>query len=598
MNCRYTFTIGLYFFNLFLGNTSHVLNAIGYAMIPNLLHVHEFRLFGGNNELTADVMLHTIIFGELHKLSSSVYAVNRFQRTGLVVNAGVNYTAVIACLMVGQMRLFFEQQNAQIRIGCLDFIKCGGAYYASANNYNVKCFFHGSNIVRAFPKRYKSVYVYDMKTTTKAQRAWAMYDWANSTYNLVIGTAIFPIFYSKVTSTAEDGAEGDSVMFFGAHLKNTEALSYALAFGMLLVCLLAPTIAGVADYLGRKKFFMKAACYVGAASCASLYFFDVHQLEMSMVSIVLACIGFWCSYALYNSFLPEVAEPREQDKLSAKGYSLGYIGSVLLLVLNLVMIMVLDINARWCFVTVGIWWAGFAQYTFRNLPETPTGKKFERGILANGFKELSGVWTSLTHSPALKRYLLSFFVFSMGVQTIMQMASLFGTKEIQRVDESGNVVMGLADGQLIGAVLIVQLIAIPGAIVFSWFSKRLGNLVTLIAALAVWAVICITAYRFVHTVVDFYIAASAIGFIMGGTQSLARSTYSKLLPQTKDTASFFSFYDVTEKVGLIIGLLSFGYIEGSFGSMRTSILALIVFFILGLLLLLRVPRKLQLAQNS
>jgi UMF1 family MFS transporter len=317
-----------------------------------------------------------------------------------------------------------------------------------------------------------------------------------------------------------------------------------------------------------------------------------------MISIVLACIGFWSSYALYNSFLPEVARPDEQDKLSAKGYSLGYIGSVLLLLINLVMIMVFEINARWCFLTVGLWWAGFAQYTFRYLPETATGKKFQRGVLANGFKELSGVWTNLTHSPALKRYLLSFFVFSMGVQTIMQMASLFGTKEIERVDESGNVVMGLADGQLIGAVLLVQLIAIPGAMVFSWVSKRLGNLMTLIAALVVWALICMVAYQFVHTVVDFYLAAAGIGFIMGGTQSLARSTYSKLLPETKDTASFFSFYDVTEKVGLIIGLLSFGYIEGTFGNMRTSILALIVFFVIGLLLLFRVPRKSALAQNS
>jgi UMF1 family MFS transporter len=182
----------------------------------------------------------------------------------------------------------------------------------------------------------------------------------------------------------------------------------------------------------------------------------------------------------------------------------------------------------------------------------------------------------------------------MGVQTIMQMASLFGTKEIERVDETGKVVMGLADGQLIGAVLLVQLIAIPGAVVFSWCSKRLGNLMTLLLALVIWALICIVAYRFVHSVSDFYIAAAAIGFIMGGTQSLARSTYSKLLPETKDTASFFSFYDVTEKVGLIIGLLSFGYIEGTFGSMRTSILALILFFIVGLLLLLRVPRQAEL----
>ncbi len=433
-------------------------------------------------------------------------------------------------------------------------------------------------------------YVYRMKTTNKVHKAWAMYDWANSTYNLVIGTAIFPIFYSAVTRTADDGAEGDNVLFFGRIFKNTEVLSYALAFGMFMVCILAPTIAGLADYLGKKKQFMRWSCYLGSAACISLFFFDVHHLELSMVSIVLASTGFWCSYALYNSFLPDIARPEEQDKLSAKGYSLGYIGSVLLLVINLVMIMVLKIPAKWCFVTVGIWWAGFAQYTFRHLPEHPTGKVFSRGVLGKGFKELNGVWKQLTHNNQLKRYLVSFFVFSMGVQTIMQMASLFGTKEIQRVDEAGNVVMGLADGQLIGAVLLVQIIAIPGAMVFSFCSKAFGNLNTLKIALVVWAIICIVAYSFVQTPMDFYVAAGLIGFIMGGTQSLARSTYSKLLPETQDTASFFSFYDVTEKVGLIIGLLSFGFIEGTFGSMRTSILALITFFVIGFLLLLRVPK--------
>jgi UMF1 family MFS transporter len=226
-----------------------------------------------------------------------------------------------------------------------------------------------------------------------------------------------------------------------------------------------------------------------------------------------------------------------------------------------------------------------------NLPEKETGRVYTRNVLSNGYKELAKVWNQLTHSPRLKRYLLSFFVFSMGVQTIMQMASLFGTKEIERIDENGNRVMGLADGQLIGAVLLVQIIAIPGAMVFSWCSKKIGNLLTLIVALIVWAIICITAYGLVYTPIDFYVAAGCIGFIMGGTQSLARSTYSKLLPETHDHASFFSFYDVTEKVGLIIGLLTFGYIEGAFGSMRTSILALILFFIVGLLLLLRVPRK-------
>lgn len=418
-----------------------------------------------------------------------------------------------------------------------------------------------------------------------------MYDWANSTYNLVIGTAIFPIFYSAVTKGDADGAAGDNVLFFGHVFKNTEVLSYCLAVGMSLVCILTPTLAGIADYLGRKKLFMKIFCYLGALSCASLYFFDVNHLELSMLSVVLACVGFWCSYAFSNSFLPELAEPAEQDRLSAKGYSLGYAGSVILLVINLVMIQVFDIPAKWCFVTVGVWWIGFAQYTFYHLQEKRKDNVYHNGVIKKGFHELQNVWQELKKTQRLKRYLLSFFVFSMGVQTIMQMASLFGTKEVIRIDENGQQVVGLADGQLIAAVLMVQIVAIPGAILFSWSARRFGNLNTLKIALAFWGCVCLFAYYVVHTPLEFYIAAGSIGFIMGGTQSLARSTYSKFLPRTEDNASYFSFYDVTEKVGLIIGLLSFGYLEGAFGSMRTSVLALIAFFGIGLILVLLVPKK-------
>ncbi len=419
-----------------------------------------------------------------------------------------------------------------------------------------------------------------------------MYDWANSTYNLVVGTAIFPIFYSAVTTkNTIPGYERDDVMFFGGIFKNTEVLSYCLAFGMLLVCILTPTLAGVADYLGRKKFFMRWFCYLGAASCASLFFFDMNHFELSMVSVVLACVGFWCSVAFYNSFLPVVASPDEQDKLSAKGFSLGYFGSVLLLVINLVMIQAFDVPAKYAFLSVAVWWIGFAHYTFYHLPEERTGKKFDTSILGNGFRELKLTWKKLQRTSRLKLYLLSFFVFSMGVQTIMQMASLFGTKEVTRTDENGQTVIGLADGQLIVAVLLVQIIAIPGAMLFSYSSRKIGNLNTLKIALLMWAGVCIFAYTIVKTPITFYIAAGCIGFIMGGTQALARSTYSKFLPVTNDSASYFSFFDVTEKVGLIIGLLSFGYLEGAFGSMRISILSLITFFVIGLLLIFIVPKK-------
>lgn len=270
---------------------------------------------------------------------------------------------------------------------------------------------------------------------------------------------------------------------------------------------------------------------------------------------------------------------------------MGYIGSIILLVINLVMIQVLEIPAKWSFVTVGIWWAGFAQITFYHLKDHKVARPKEKGVLKKGFLELRNVWNELNTTTRLRRYLIAFFVFSMGVQTIMQMASLFGTKEVYQFDETGQMVRGLKSGQLIVAVILVQLIAIPGAYFFSYLSRKLSNLLTLKIALAFWALVCLYAYAIVTTPLTFYIAAGCIGFVMGGTQSLARSTYSKFLPETNDHASYFSFYDVTEKVGLIIGLLSFGFLEGFFGSMRASILALITFFVIGFLLVLLVPKK-------
>lgn len=433
-----------------------------------------------------------------------------------------------------------------------------------------------------------------MKGSKKIQTAWAMYDWANSTYNLVIATAIFPIFYNAVTVKKDEAGKiiGDDVMFFGHCFHNTELYSYCIAFGMAIVCLLAPTMAGMADLMGRKKTFLKLFCYIGSTACASLYFFDRNHIELSMLSIVFACIGFWMSYAFSNSFLPEIAEPEEQDAVSARGFSFGYAGSVILLLINLAMIMGIgDWMTRWAFVTVGIWWAGFAQYTFKHLPETRKNVSFTPSTLTYGFGELRKVWHELKNTARLKMYLISFFVFSMGVQTIMQMAQFFGQKEVIRYDSQGREITGLETGQLIMAILFVQIIAIPGAIVFSKASKKFGNLHTLKVALAVWVGICCFAYFVVRSPLTFFVAAGMIGFIMGGTQALARSTYSKFLPETTDHASYFSFFDVTEKVGLIIGLFSFGYIESLAGSLRASVLALIAFFVVGLLVLLFVPTK-------
>lgn len=435
------------------------------------------------------------------------------------------------------------------------------------------------------------------------QKAWTFYDWANSVYALVISTAIFPIYYNAVTSTRQGENLIDEVSFFGYTLVNTQVYSYVVGASLLVVMILSPILSGIADYSGRKKMFLQFFCYLGSAACIGLFFFSPEHLELSMLAVLFASIGYWSSIVFYNAYLPEIAPPEEQDALSAKGYVRGYVGSVLLLILILVMIQVIDEGlTAWSFILVAIWWAGFAQITFRKLPKTSKGKVLDGNMWSKGFQELRSVWRQMSGLTRLKRYLLAFFIFSMAVQTIMLMAQFFGMKEVHTYSDPTGVgygifpqliirETGLSTTQLIVAIILVQLIAVPGAWLFSRGSTLLGNVRMLIIALISWIFVCLFAYFIVDTPNEFYIAAGWIGFMMGGTQSLSRSTYSKMLPETSDHTSFFSFYDVLEKLGIVIGMLAFGYIEGLTGSMRNSVLSLVVFFVLGLIALFFIPAE-------
>lgn len=422
-----------------------------------------------------------------------------------------------------------------------------------------------------------------IKNRKKVLNGWAFYDWANSVYPLVISNAIFPVFYDSVTSTKNEAGEviSDQVTFFGKTFINSELYSYVIAASFLIVIVLSPILSGVADYIGGKKGFLKFFCYLGALASASLYFFNPEHLELSMISIFLASIGFWGSLVFYNAYLPEIAYPHEHDKLSAKGFSLGYIGSALLLIVCLVMILVFEIPTKYCFLLVGIWWIGFSQITYASLPKNIHNRARKGGnYIKKGFQELRNVWNVVKRTKRLKRYLLAFFVFSMGIQTIMLMAVLFAKKEVE----------GMPDSGLIISILLIQFVAVAGSYLFSWSSSKIGNIKTLGVGLIIWIMICWVAY-FIETPVQFYFLAAATGLVMGGTQALSRSTYSKYLPPTKDTASFFSFFDITEKVGIVIGMFVFGYLEGTSGNMRMSVVALFIFFLIGLFLLMWIPKN-------
>lgn len=430
------------------------------------------------------------------------------------------------------------------------------------------------------------------KGNKKLLNAWAFYDWANSVYSLVIASAIFPIYYQALFKSSDI----ETVMVFGGQIRSTPLISYTTAAAFLLVAFISPLLSGIADYVGNKKSFMKFFCYLGGLSTMGLYFFSLDYIYMSLTFYFLGLVGFWGSLVFYNSYLPDIAYPEQQDRISARGYAWGYIGSVLLLIFNLGMVLKPEsfglgtgdeatLKAmKWSFVTVGVWWILFSQYTFYFLPKgNRNNRSVSRGIVLNGFKELKKVSDFLKNDLVLKRYLFAFFVYSMAVQTVMLVATYFGEQEIAWTDD-GEKTIGL-----IVSIMIIQLVAVLGAIWTSKASGKFGNIPVLVVVNGIWLFICIAAY-FISTPLQFYITAGIVGMVMGGIQSLSRSTYSKFLPATKDTTSFFSFYDVTEKIGIVIGMFLYGFIDQITGSMRNSVLFLALFFLIGLSLLLRVPK--------
>lgn len=429
------------------------------------------------------------------------------------------------------------------------------------------------------------------KGNKKLLHAWAFYDWANSVYSLVIASAIFPIFYGALTIVKKDGQIYDTVSFLGFDFNNDTLISYVTALAFLMVSILSPLLSGIADYAGNKKNFMRFFNYLGAVACIGLFWFNIEILWFGLLCYFLALIGFWGSLVFYNSYLPDIAFPEQQDKISAKGFSLGYIGSVILLVICLVLIMMHDtfgfssedLPTRLSFVLTGVWWIGFSQYTYHYLPQGNEPRPITRGILFNGFKELKKIWVKIKENIQLRRFLYAFFSYSMAVQTIMLIATYFGIEELDWGTQNSTT-------GLIISILLIQLVAIVGATLTSKASARFGNFNTLIVINFIWIAICIYAY-IITTPLQFYFAAAFVGLVMGGIQSLSRSTYSKLIPmEAKDTASYFSFYDVSEKIGIVIGMLSYGFIAQLTGSIRYSILFFVVFFALGVILLFRIPK--------
>ena len=428
-----------------------------------------------------------------------------------------------------------------------------------------------------------------MQTASKKViNGWAMYDWANSVYNLVITSTIFPAYYIAVTGDNNEN-NIDTVQIFGKSFINTSLYNYALAFAFVIVAIISPLLSSIADYKGNKKQFLFFFCTMGSLACSGLYFFDSSNLLYGLICMIIACVGFWGSLVFYNSYLPEIAAPEDQDKVSAKGFMMGYIGSIILQIICFVLVLMPNTfgittgkASQISFLMVGIWWWGFGQLALIRLPKGYINeRKEQRNLLLGGYQELNKVWQQIKLMPVLKSYLVAFFFYNMGVQTVMLAATLYGKSELQ-----------IPTTNLIVSILLIQVIAIPGAYLISKLSDRIGNFKTLMCCVVFWMLLCVGGFMLpVGGTFQFYTLALLVGFVMGGIQSLSRSTYSKIIPETKDTTSFFSFYDVTEKIAIVIGMFSFAKINDITGSQRNSVLALILFFAIGLVILILTNQK-------
>ena len=426
------------------------------------------------------------------------------------------------------------------------------------------------------------------KGHSKLLNAWAFYDWANSVYPLVISSAVFPIYYGSLF------VSDLYVEVFGFNFKNTALISFLTAFAFVILSFLTPLLSGIADYMGNKKNFLKLFCYTGSISCMGLYFFELENIYVGLFFYFIALISFLASLVFYNSYLPDIAFKEQQDAVSAKGYALGYFGSVLLLIFNLAMVMSPQtfgiygnnpeiIAMKYSFVSVGLWWIICSQYTFYYLPEPYKKKKIVKDVVLNGFRELLFVWNEVKNILVIKKYLIAFFIYSSALQTVLLIAAYFGEQEINWPQDEKTI-------GLIVSILLIQLIAMFGAILTSKLSEKFGNIYTLIILNIFWAFLCIGAY-FITEPNEFYVAAALVGLVMGGIQALSRSTFSKMIPDTENTTSYFSFYDVSQKVSIVFGMTLFAFLDQLTGSMRTSILVFILIFLIGAYLLKNIKIK-------
>jgi len=408
----------------------------------------------------------------------------------------------------------------------------------------------------------------------KTIRAWAIFDWANSAYALVISTAIFPPFFAAMTP--------DQVDIWGMSISNTALFSFSISISYLFLVFINPILAGIADSGGRRKYFLNIFTTLGALACMSLFFFDNEgYVWWGTIGFILATIGYTAGTVFYNAYLPEIVSEDQYDRVSAKGFAYGYVGSVILLIAILILIQFPEkfgmeassLQARIGFLLVGIWWIGFAQYSFKRLPDDKVGIPLDKPI-KKGLQELKKAWVKIKSSKHVSRFLASFFFYIAGLNTVVYLATIFAKEEL-----------GITQSKLIVTVLLIQILGIAGAYLFAYVSRVRGTKTAIGIMIFIWMVICVVGF-FVAGEYAFYGLASAVGLVMGGTQAVSRSAYAKMVDDnSEELNSFFSLYEVVRNIAVVAGTMVFGLVDQITSNMRYSILSVAVFFMIGLLIL-------------
>lgn len=417
----------------------------------------------------------------------------------------------------------------------------------------------------------------------REQRGWYFYDWANSVFSTSVLTVFLGPYLTEVAKAAAD--ENGYVYPLGIPVRDGSFFAYTVSVSVLLSVLVMPLAGAMADRTGRKKPILAVSAYVGAGATAAMFFLDGDRYLLGGFLLVVANVAFAVSVVVYNAFLPQIAPPEERDAVSSRGWAFGYAAGALVLVANLGLFLgheAIGVSegtaVRICLASAGLWWGVFTIVPLRRLLERPVVTAEGKASVADGWRQLGGTLRELRRYPLTLLFLAAFLLYNDGIQTVITQASVFGSEEL-----------GMDQTTLIGSILLVQVLAIVGALLLGRLAERFGAKRTILGSLVAWTATVGAGYFLpAGEPMWFFVLAAAIGMVLGGSQALSRSLFAQLVPAGKE-AEYYALYEVSDRGTSWLGPLLFGLVFQLTGSYRDAIISLVVFFALGFVLLLKVP---------